>query len=175
MSSPLAAHIEGYTQTVLTRRSYSNWPHEAGSCRVNPKTPEDLHQSRTTPRTSQFEPAIALLVGGTLRSKALPISVLIDSNTDTKIMRGYSEFCVLGDAVKSPTHGPIDRRSPDCSSGSRLVFKSLFFFGMFKICSWRRLFKILHFRFGANFTYTSLLCSMYFLSFLYSRTYTYRK
>lgn len=110
MSSPLAAHIEGYTQTVLTRRSYSNWPHEAGSCRVNPKTPEDLHQSRTTPRTSQFEPAIALLVGGTLRSKALPISVLIDSNTDTKIMRGYSEFCVLGDAVKSPTHGPIDRR-----------------------------------------------------------------
>lgn len=115
MSSPLAAHIEGYTQTVLTRRSYSNWPHEAGSCRVNPKTPEDLHQSRTTPRTSQFEPAIALLVGGTLRSKALPISVLIDSNTDTKIMRGYSEFCVLGDAVKSPTHGPIDRRSPDCS------------------------------------------------------------
>lgn len=82
MSSPLAAQIEGYTQTVLTRRSYSNWPHEAESCRVNPKTPEDLHQSRTTPRTSQFEPAIALLVGGTLRSKALPISVLIDSNTD---------------------------------------------------------------------------------------------
>lgn len=161
MSSPLAAHIEGYTQTVLTRRSYSNWPHEAGSCRVNPKTPEDLHQSRTTPRTSQFEPAIALLVGGTLRSKALPISVLIDSNTDTKIMRGYSEFCVLGDAVKSPTHGPIDRR-PEIS-------------WLFKICSWRRLFKILHFRFGANFTYTSLLCSMYFLSFLYSRTYTYRK
>lgn len=158
MSSPLAAHIEGYTQTVLTRRSYSNWPHEAGSCRVNPKTPEDLHQSRTTPRTSQFEPAIALLVGGTLRSKALPISVLIDSNKDKDYERLFR-------ILRFGWCREITNSRPNWPEISWL----------FKICSWRRLFKILHFRFGANFTYTSLLCSMYFLSFLYSRTYTYRK
>lgn len=158
MSSPLAAHIEGYTQTVLTRRSYSNWPHEAESCRVNPKTPEDLHQSRTTPRTSQFEPAIALLVGGTLRSKALPISVLIDSNKDKDYERLFR-------ILRFGWCREITNSRPNWPEISWL----------FKICSWRRLFKILHFRFGANFTYTSLLCSMYFLSFLYSRTYTYRK